>query len=278
MVEQCRGVPHFTPRSGEGGWGAARADLSRAVARPRGRGEVQPAVADPVGRRVSSWDVIRRCGAPAELHAAGLPEPVTRMVRWCEADRAALVLGSAQPAAAADQMAADVAGLEVVRRRSGGSAVVIGPGRLVWADVVLPAGDRLWADDVGVAPRWLGGCWARALLTLGIPGARVHQGGLDRGRWGALVCFAGVGPGEVVVAGRKAVGVSQRRTRAGALFQCAVLLRWDVTEAVAGLALSPGERARAALELVDAAAGLEALAGRPVAATELEQAFIAELP
>ena len=41
------------------------------------------------------------------------------------------------------------------------------------------------------------------------------------------VCFAGLGPGEVTVDGRKVVGISQRRTRAWARFQCAALGRWD---------------------------------------------------
>ena len=43
--------------------------------------------------------------------------------------------------------------------------------------------------------------------------------------WCPLVCFAGVGPGEVLAGGRKLVGISQRRTRAGARFQCAVHVR-----------------------------------------------------
>jgi hypothetical protein len=46
--------------------------------------------------------------------------------------------------------------------------------------------------------------------------------------WSRVVCFAGLGPGEVVDAtGFKVVGVSQRRTRAIARFQCALPLRWD---------------------------------------------------
>jgi lipoate-protein ligase A len=41
------------------------------------------------------------------------------------------------------------------------------------------------------------------------------------------VCFAGSGPGEVLINGRKIVGVSQRRTKAAALFQTAALIQWD---------------------------------------------------
>ena len=48
--------------------------------------------------------------------------------------------------------------------------------------------------------------------------------------WSHAICFAGVGPGEVLIDGAKVVGISQRRTRAGARFQCAVLRTWDPAE------------------------------------------------
>ena len=54
--------------------------------------------------------------------------------------------------------------------------------------------------------------------------------------WSKLVCFAGLGPGEVSVGERKAVGISQRRTRVAARFQCALYHRWDPAALVAVLA------------------------------------------
>ena len=45
--------------------------------------------------------------------------------------------------------------------------------------------------------------------------------------WSSLICFAGKGPGEVFAAdGSKIVGISQRRTRDWARFQCVVSLKW----------------------------------------------------
>ncbi len=41
------------------------------------------------------------------------------------------------------------------------------------------------------------------------------------------MCFAGMGPGEVASAGAKLVGLSQRRTREFARFQCTVHHRWQ---------------------------------------------------
>jgi lipoate-protein ligase A len=133
-----------------------------------------------------------------------------------EVEQPALVLGSSQAMV-------EVPGIEVVRRRSGGGAVHLAPGATLWVDVVLPRGDDLWDDDIGRAPHWLGAAWAEAIGDR----ALVHRGPMVRNEWSDLVCFAGLGPGEVTVDGRKVVGISQRRTRAAARFQCVVYERWD---------------------------------------------------
>jgi lipoate-protein ligase A len=127
------------------------------------------------------------------------------------------------------------------------------PGGLVWVDVFVPAGDALWEVDVGRAFAWLGRVWAAAVGG----GARPHAGPLVTTPWSGLVCFGGLGPGEVTVDGAKAVGMSQRRTRAGALFQCAALLEWRPERLVDHLALSDDERRRAAAELAGVARGVD---------------------
>jgi hypothetical protein len=66
-----------------------------------------------------------------------------------------------------------------------------------------------------------GRAWRAALIEVAgaDPGRlRVHRGGMVDSDWSALVCFAGIGPGEVLD-GAKLVGLSQRRTRAGARIQ-----------------------------------------------------------
>jgi len=145
-----------------------------------------------------------------------------------------------------------------VRRRSAGSSVLVGPGRVMWLDVVVPRGDPLWEEDVGLAALWLGRAWARTLEAVGIQGASVHAGRMVRAPWSDYVCFAGTAPGEVRVPAGKVVGVSQRRSRDAAVFQCGALLRWQPDEAVACLAL---DRAAAAAALSDAAVGIEDLVG-----------------
>jgi lipoate-protein ligase A len=139
-----------------------------------------------------------------------------------EATAPALVLGSTQGEDLVDRAAAERSGVDVVRRRSGGGAVLVEPGVTAWVDVIVPAGDALWEADVGRAALWLGRAWRDALADLGVGPAEVHEGALACGPLGRLVCFATVGAGEVTTPDRrKLVGISQRRTRAAARFQCA---------------------------------------------------------
>lgn len=154
----------------------------------------------------------------------------------------------------------EVAGLDVVRRRSGGGAVYVEPSGTLWVDVVLPRGDPLWADDVGLAAHWLGEVWAAAIGDR----AEVHRGPMVRSEWSDLVCFAGLGPGEVTVDAKKVVGISQRRTRAAARFQCVAYEHWD-----------PGPLAGLVADAV-VLDGIGVGVGRPLA--DVEAAFLAALP
>jgi lipoate---protein ligase len=170
-------------------------------------------------------------GSAAAFHGRELPPEPGRHLWWFEVDRPAVVLGSTQPEATVDQAACERAGLEVVRRRSGGGAVLLLPDDVIWLDVIIDRSDPCWDDDVGRAMWWIGEAWAQALIELGAQtGAasplEVHRGGLMSTPWSRQVCFAGLGPGEVTLGGRKVVGISQRRTRGIARFQCAVYRQW----------------------------------------------------
>src|SRR5690606_6641904 len=146
-------------------------------------------------------------------------------------------------------------GLALVRRRSGGGAVYVDPARCVWVDVVLPRHDPRWSDDVRQATYWLGAAWQRALARVGLA-TELHRGGLEQTPWGRLVCFAALGPGDVVSGPRKLVGISQRRTKDGARFQCIAYDRWEPTDVLDLLALDPAERAAAAADLEHRATGV----------------------
>ena len=168
----------------------------------------------------------------------------------------AVVLGSTQAATVLWAGADDV--VDVVRRRSGGTAVWIDDD-VVWVDAIVPRGHRAWDDDVSRSSFWFGDRWCDALQQVGVVGAEVHRGPLVRGPWSGLVCFGGVGPGEVQVGGRKVVGVAQRRTRDFALFQFAVPLVWNPAPLLGVLDLTPSDRYRAADDLGSCATGVGSL-------------------
>ena len=230
-----------------------------------------PCLSDSTGAVRSTWVVNRAEGRAGDFHAPELVEPVERSLWVLDVERPALVLGSTQPEDHVDRAAVAVAGIDLVRRRSGGGAVLLVPGSALWVDVVLPRADPCWHDDVGRATHWLGGVWQSALADLGMA-ATVHTGALVSTPWSALVCFAGLGPGEVSTGGRKLVGISQRRTRAGARFQCVIHRSWDPGPLLDLLSLDTEERARATTGLAGVATGLD----RPTA--EVIDAFVAHLP
>ena len=176
---------------------------------------------------------LRLTGTVAELHARDPfgDDPIDApQVWWCDFTDAAIVLGSAQRPDLLDTEAVAAAGLSIVRRRSGGGAVLLVPQAVVWIDLIVPAGSPGWTDDVRASMVRAGNVWRAALAELAQPGLVVHAGGMVQSDWSPLVCFAGVGPGEVLVGPRKLVGLSQRRTRHGARIQGLVHTRPLVAE------------------------------------------------
>jgi lipoate-protein ligase A len=183
-----------------------------------------------------------------------------RMARLHRPRRPSVVLGSSQPLTLVDRGRADAAGVEIQRRRSGGGAVWIDAGDPLWVDLWVPSDDPLSMADVIEAGRWVGERWAQVLVSLGAPDVAVHAGRSTPGR-PAPVCFGDLGPGEVTVGGRKAVGLAQWRSRQGALFHCAVYRRWDPVPLVEVLDIDAAARRALADHLAGFAIGLEAVLG-----------------
>ena len=133
-------------------------------------------------------ELTRWRGSAAEFHGRAI-EGVTKTSVWhFEVTSAALALGSSQSWDAADAVACAAAGVDVVRRRSGGGAVLVEPDAIVWFDVVVPAVLLQRAgvgDDVGRSMVWLGDVVERALVELGVTGTAVHQGRMRRTTWSA---------------------------------------------------------------------------------------------
>ncbi len=126
-----------------------------------------------------------------------------------------VVLGSTQHAEDLDDHAMARDGVSVRRRRGGGGAVLLRPDDC-WIELWLPATSAAERGDVRSTAYRAGGWWKVALADLGVS-AVPHHGGLLDADQGAVACFAGLGPGELTVDGRKLVGLSQWRAHEGAL-------------------------------------------------------------
>jgi len=226
-----------------------------------------------------SWQVGELEGPAAELHAVDLIARGGRRVWMLEPAAAALVVGSAQSLDDVRADAAAAAGVDVVRRRSGGGAVLVAPGRQVWVDVVIDRDDLLWDDDVGRATWWVGEWWCQALAALGVR-AEMHRGPWERTPWSTRYCFAGRGAGELSVGDRKLVGISQRRTRLGCRFQCVAPVRFDGAALCELVVPPPGAESACASVLAGAACGLVDLveSAAPDLSGQMRSALLAALP
>jgi len=174
----------------------------------------------------SMYTLVRAHGDAATFHGRALPDPPGREVWQHDIDAPALVLGSTQHEDAVDLEGCARQGIAVVRRRSGGGAVLLRPGEVTWIDVIVPRGAPGWRADVHAPMIWLGRHLAAAIHvaaggSIAAERLTVHHGRPVTTRWSSAICFDGVGAGEVLLDGRKLVGISQRRTRDAARLQCA---------------------------------------------------------
>jgi lipoate-protein ligase A len=176
----------------------------------------------------SPYRIVRSRSTASDFHGRTVPDPALCEIWVHDITAAALVLGSTQDDSVVDLEACRRSGVEVVRRRSGGGAVLLRPGEVTWIDVIVPARMPGWASDVHAPMVWLGRHLAAAIASVtGIGDLEVHDGPLRSTPWSKLVCFDGIGAGEVLIDGRKLVGLSQRRTRDAARLQCCWYSSYD---------------------------------------------------
>lgn len=223
---------------------------------------------------MTAWPVERLTGEARTLHERDALAAGARKVSILEVGTPALVLGSTQRDDMVDVDAAAQEGIDVVHRRTGGGAVFLAPAEHIWIDVTVPTGDALWHDDVARAFEWLGRVWVGALHDLDVDSVVANEAAVCHSMLGRLICFGGLGFGEVSGPGGKIVGIAQRRTRNGAWFQCAVMKRWS-TEAYAAL-LAPA----LASMTDDVQRELADIRVQPVAVdrNDVVDAFISHLP
>jgi lipoate-protein ligase A len=159
----------------------------------------------------------------ARIQSSGAP--TVRFYGWRPAT---VSLGYAQPLdQTVDRARCDALGIGLVRRPTGGSAILHEPpeGEVTYS-VVARQGDFPGAEDVLETYRVLGHGLAAGLGRLGVSASLVPRvrGRLDPS---PAFCFRRAGAYEIAVGGRKLVGSAQRRQRGCFLQHGSVLLDAD---------------------------------------------------
>jgi lipoate-protein ligase A len=188
--------------------------------------------------------------------AAGAP-PVLRLYEW---DGPWLSLGYAQPFSATSEAACRDAGVQVVRRVTGGRAVLHGADltyAVAASERALPAGldasYRLVSDAILAALRDLGIAAERAPNAAPVAPAAEFD------------CFALPATDEICVGGRKLAGSAQRRAGGAVLQHGSLRLAPDPARAAAAVGLGRGATSLAELGIPEAQARAALVASLPAA-------------
>ncbi len=188
-------------------------------------------MANPVPQEPNHrWSITESVGAAGPFHEKRPTEDTGPQVWIHRPVVPTLVLGSSQPSGVVNDEEANRRGVDVCRRRSGGGLVYIAPDTDCWIDLIIPSTSKLFDVDIAKAFHWVGAHWAKTLQTYSAPfrpleivmATENQQSGASD-----LLCFAGIGHGELMVDGRKVVGLSQRRSRSWARIQSIVIGRWN---------------------------------------------------
>ena len=139
-----------------------------------------------------------------------------------------MVLGSTQNATQYLVDFCTANSLNLVKRASGGTGVILRRAQVIWIDVGLPSKDPLLEQDLSRSFHFLALAWLDALKSVGIVQGQIHAGKMRRSLDFSQVCFAGVGPGEILVGERKLVGMAQRRSEHGAYFHTMAYLEFPM--------------------------------------------------
>lgn len=189
--------------------------------------------------------------------AAGRDEAVLRIYTWT---RPSLSLGMHERARL-DPAVASVAGVDVVRRPTGGRAL------LHHHEVTYSVTAPVRGNSLGESYRAINAILLAALHRLGVAASEAERRGRAMSPDGAA-CFAEPNVGELVVDGRKLVGSAQRRDERSLLQHGSILLA-DDQAMVAKL--------RGVRDTLPAAATLSGALGREVSVAEVQESLVAAL-
>ena len=217
------------------------------------------------------------CGAwnmavdEAILEAAGRGEslPTLRLYAW---QPACLSLGYAQSYKDVDIGRLKAHGWEVVRRATGGRAI-LHTDELTYSVIAPPQEPRVLGSILESYSR-LAGALIVAVRALGLPVEMKEQTAPSSAAKGP-VCFEVPSAYEIVVGGKKLIGSAQARKKDGVLQHGTFPLYGDLTR-ITQVLVFPNEQARAAAaqKLLSRATTAESVIGRVIAWETAAQAFV----
>lgn len=209
------------------------------------------------------------------LVGEGVSPPTLRFYEW----RSPWIsLGTAQLASDLDLAGLATRDWGILRRASGGTAVLHN-GQLGYA-LILPTDHPFWAGDLAASYRRIAEPLALGFARLGVCANAAppsFKAAFSEGapRVAARVCFSALGPYELLdQRGRKLIGNSQVRRRAGALQHGTIQVSGSQSAIADVLAnLSATERSEIVRYLSTHVGSVEESAGRPVCASEIIDAL-----
>lgn len=201
--------------------------------------------------------------------------PTLRLYAW---QPACLSLGYAQPFSDADLAALQAYGWDLVRRPTGGRAI-LHVDELTYS-VCGPQDEPRLAGSVLESYRTLSNALLLALQILGIPAEALPKAttGSDRAENSTQnpVCFETPSNYEITVAGKKLVGSAQSRRLGGVLQHGSLPLYGDICRITQALTFADeSERQQADERLAQRAATVEDILQRPVAWEQAAEAMVA---
>ncbi len=194
--------------------------------------------------------------------------PTLRLYRW---NPPCLSLGYSQPSSDVDLARLDERGWELVRRPTGGRAI-LHTDELTYA-VIGPKSDPRLAGGLMESYRRISRALFQALLSLGVA-VEVHQG-KNPLAYHQPVCFENPSDFEITVGGKKIIGSAQARKKKGILQHGSLPLRGDLTRITQVLHYpTEEERKEAARTLLEKGETVAGVLGEEISWDQAAQALI----
>jgi lipoate-protein ligase A len=205
-----------------------------------------------------------------EAMGTGASLPTLRLYAW---EPACLSLGYAQPLTDVDLPRLIALGWEVVRRPTGGRAV-LHTDELTYS-VIAPPDEPHVTGTVLESYRRLAQALVQALNLLSLPVQVNENSSAVRSVNPNPVCFEVPSTYEITVGGKKLIGSAQARRKEGVLQHGSLPLSGDLTRILQVLAFpDEASRARAAERLLSRATTVESALARNITWDEAARAFI----